>query len=83
MQKQSMALKLKSDEDPNKLAKIMAALIGRYKCAVMGQEQRIAVILNAAGCKYAETIFQETTILKLKSKCVTTKVNQRRGQVFR
>ena len=72
LQKQLTTLNLKSDEDPNKLAERMAALIGRYKCTV-DQEQRIAVLVNAAGRKYAETIRQETAILELKSKPVTVK----------
>ena len=57
IEKQLMILKLKSDKDPNKLVERMVALIGRYKCAVMDQEQRIAVILNTAGRKYTGTIF--------------------------
>ena len=61
-----MTLKLTTDKDPNKLAERIAALIGHYKCTVaVDQEQRIAVIVNAAGRKYAETIRQETAILEL------------------
>ena len=55
LMKKIMQLKLKKNASPKKLGEELAALISRYKCKLDG-EQHVAVVVNASGREYAETI---------------------------
>lgn len=66
LQKQLMTLRLKSNEDPNKLAEKVATLIRRCKCAV-NQEHYIAVVVNTVGRMY-KLVIAKAFICKMHEK---------------
>ena len=53
-----MKLKLNKSEDPKKLGEKISAIQARYKSKV-SEEHKVAIVVNASGERYAETIRQE------------------------
>jgi len=65
-----MKLKLNKSEDPKKLGEKISAIQARYKSKV-SEEHKVAIVVNASGERYAETIRQEQRHLKGFGKDVT------------
>ena len=72
MLKKLMELKLSNKEDPKKLGKGIAMVQGRYMCKV-DEHQKLAMVVNADGRAYADTICQETMLCDIKNENMTAK----------